>query len=466
MILAQDKETLKQHTSLVIEKALSLGWIINREKSNLIPTQEFSYLGIDWNTSTNLVRPCQRRIDSLITAAEDLEREESTSPRLLQSLIGKMVSMADLLPYAKLMRRPLQFALREVWDNDPKTHDKLLRVTSQMREAILWWRSPQNRSIGTPILDTREKVSIFTDASLVGWGANWNDLVVSGRWTQPESEMMINALEMMAAERTLQHFLPSLTSSRVEIRSDNMTVVANINKQGGLKSPTMYRLTRRVLLWCKDKKITLEARHIPGKLNVVADRLSRPDRPLSTEWQLNTSVFQQLTQILWMPLTDLFATRWNHQVPHFISPFPDEKALATDALDLDWDKFQRPYLFPPVPVLRQCLEKKWPDRAWYPLLIDLLVDVPVQLPPLRTLLVQGLTKASRKYHPLPESMCLTAWPLSSQASYREAFLMRLQNQPLNHKENPHSRDITPCGTNTLVGWTDARTPIHTRPLYC
>ena len=41
-------------------------------------------------------------------------------------------------------------------------------------------------------------------------------------------------------------------------------------------------------------QVTLKARHIPGRLNVVADKLSRLGQTIQTEWSLLQEVFQAI----------------------------------------------------------------------------------------------------------------------------------------------------------------------------
>ena len=72
------------------------------------------------------------------------------------------------------------------------------------------------------------------------------------------------------------------------IATDNTTVVAYINKQGGTHSHLLLRLVVDLFLWLQD--ITLRARHIPCCLNVIADRLFRPNQPIITEWTLHPEV--------------------------------------------------------------------------------------------------------------------------------------------------------------------------------
>ena len=57
-----------------------------------------------------------------------------------------------------------------------------------------------------------------------------------------------------------------------------------------------------------------KARHIPGRLNVVADKLSRLGQTIQTEWFLLPEVFHSICSRWHRPKIDLFATRfssWN-----------------------------------------------------------------------------------------------------------------------------------------------------------
>ena len=49
-----------------------------------------------------------------------------------------------------------------------------------------------------------------------------------------------------------------------------------MNKEGGMKSGSLCALLWKILTWCTSKLVTLKARHIPGRLNMVADK-TRPD---------------------------------------------------------------------------------------------------------------------------------------------------------------------------------------------
>ena len=100
----------------------------------------------------------------------------------------------------------------------------------------------------------------------------------------------------------------------------------------------------------------IRVHHMPGKFNILVDRLPRLDRPLKTEWALDQSVANSSFQILNYPNVDLFATQFKHKRPLYVSPVPDNHALATDALSMDWNLLHA-YAFPPTILITAVLAK-------------------------------------------------------------------------------------------------------------
>ena len=139
-----------------------------------------------------------------------------------------------------------------------------------------------------------------------------------------------------------------------------------INKQGGMRSGSLCALLWRILTWCSRKQVTFKARHIPGRLNVVADKLYMLGQTIQTEWSLLPEVFQSICSRWHQPEIDLFATRFNNKLPLFVSPVPDPLAWAVDVLSLPWKDLDA-YAFPPAAILGKVVEKLQ-DHPWYPCL--------------------------------------------------------------------------------------------------
>ena len=81
-----------------------------------------------------------------------------------------------------------------------------------------------------------------------------------------------------------------------------------------------------ILTWCTGKQVTLKARHIPGRLNVVADKLSRLGQTIQTEWSLLPEVFQALCSRWHRPQIDLLLRDSTTRCPclyhQFRTPWP------------------------------------------------------------------------------------------------------------------------------------------------
>ena len=191
-----------------------------------------------------------------------------------------------------------------------------------IRSHLQWWINPNQFVTGTTIHPPDPKFFLYTDASHFGWGAHLEPTTLSfcGRWTEDQSQIHINMLEMMAIRLALKQAVTFIHHSCIMISTDNTTVVSYINKQGSTHSPNLYVEVWEILNWCLEHDIVIRVRHIPGKFNILADRLSRLDKPIKTEWALDQTVANWVFQILNFPNVDLFAIWFNHKLPLYVSP--------------------------------------------------------------------------------------------------------------------------------------------------
>ena len=70
----------------------------------------------------------------------------------------------------------------------------------------------------------------------------------------------------------------------------------------------------------------------------------------------SSSVSSYMLPVAPVHQVDLFATRFNNKLPQFVSPVPDPQAWAVDALRLSWENLD-PYAFPPAAILGKVVEK-------------------------------------------------------------------------------------------------------------
>jgi len=344
-----------QSTSHLLRLCRELGWVVNLEKSDLIPRQRFEFLSYRFDLTEGLVFPTEKRILSLRKEIDPLLADPKSSPRGLMRVLGLLEATARLVPLGRLHMRPIQQLLASVWKWGHPL-DAPVRLPSDSLCHLRWWTIRLNLLEGVPLHPLTPSLVVYTDASLEGWGAHCGMDTAQGKWTAEESLLNINTLELKAVFLALRAFSQTLTGHVVQVATDNTTVVAYINKQGGTKSWDLCALLWLIMVYCRQRTISLSARHIPGCINVLADQLSRRGQALHTEWSLHQDIFKQLCRMHGSPLIDLFATRFNHRLPLFVSPVPDPKAVQVDAMSMDWSN-QYLYAYPPTGLLQLVLNK-------------------------------------------------------------------------------------------------------------
>ena len=467
LVRARSLQTCIQHTQILVKMCQDLGWLVNLEKSELEPKQVFNFVGYQFDLRSGRVRPTPDRWQNLQGKIQTLLLLPACPVRQFMSLIGLLTATEKQVHLGRLHMRPIQWHLKNNW-RVPESLEKVIPLPRSLHPHLQWWLEESNVLQGQPLHPIKHDLQIFTDASKEGWGAHLNELTARGSWSVPESKLHINHLELKAVFLALKEFQDLCTNQIVLVATDNTTVVAYINKEGGMKSGPLCALLWRILTWCSQRQVTLKARHIPGRLNVIADKLSRLNQTIQTEWSLLPDIFQRLCSKWHRPQIDLFATRFNHKLPRFVSPVPDTLAVAVDALTLPWEDLDA-YAFPPTALLSKVVEKLldspckrfiliapgWPNMPWFWDLVTMSSQVPLSLPNLPNLLTQPFNQTP---HRDLTNLNLHAWLLEPQKSKSRASLRQWQQELRLLKDNQPDQSMRQSGPflksgASLIRWT-------------
>ena len=158
-----EEQCLKGSKNLV-KLVQELGWLINFQKSELVPTQKLDFLGYHFNLQRGLVFPTQKKLDQLNIQTVSIRRSLVLTPRKLMSIIGTLASLEKTVPLGRLHMRPFQWYLRSHW-KFPKSLDKRIPVTGNFLNHLKWWENLQNLMAGAPIHPHIHNTLVFTDAS-------------------------------------------------------------------------------------------------------------------------------------------------------------------------------------------------------------------------------------------------------------------------------------------------------------
>ena len=139
LLLASSEELCLQHLHRVLSLCHELGFVLNEEKSELTPSQVFTYLGMSFNTVIWTVSPSSLRVTRLQERLASLLAVPAASARSLAGLLGTMESLSLLLPLGRLHKRPFQRFFRSRWSQRNGQWNSLILLGPEFRESVAQW---------------------------------------------------------------------------------------------------------------------------------------------------------------------------------------------------------------------------------------------------------------------------------------------------------------------------------------
>ena len=342
------------------------------------PQQLFDWLGVQYNLVNHTAQNTVENHSQFLTQLRDSLKAKTITKRQIMRLQGLANWLGQVNPLARIFlsrTKPLLKRLKRV------TLDTKIQMNNRLKALLVKGLQLQiiPQRLGLPMTTC----TVLLDASRTGWGFKINQASFQGQFDRSMRVHSINVLELLTIWWAT--LMIDQRNQIIHICTDNSTAVSAVmNKSSNFD--TLAGIAE--LIWKRAARMnwTITIAHIQGKFNILADQLSR-NTTISTEWTIPPAIFRkEIMRIEPRLQVDLFATSLNHQLPTFVSPCPDDKATAVDALLIDWGKWDHIYLFPPTPMISKALQKliqsniqtaimltrEEPSRPWYQLLISKL----------------------------------------------------------------------------------------------
>ncbi|CAG2239292.1 unnamed protein product [Mytilus edulis] len=279
------------------------------------------------------IRVTTEKADNIIKLCSRLILKKEITIREFAQVIGKLVATEPGVQYAPLYIKSLEITKDLLLKQNYGNFDAKMTLSDGNISDLNWWVNNINSSFKAN--DFNRSINYCnTDSSNTGWGAVVQDTLfkTKGFWSNEEQKNHINFLELKAAYLALIWFCSSRNNVHVKVYLDNMVAVNYINKMGG-RIVKLNNLTKELWIWCIQRKIWVTACHLPGVANIEADRLSRSIN-VDIEWKLHDDVFNIIDCLFGPHDVDLFASKFNHQLPRYFSYLPDKYAEASDWEDI------------------------------------------------------------------------------------------------------------------------------------
>jgi hypothetical protein len=170
-----------------LQRALSIlievGFIINWEKTSLIPTTNFTFLGMLWDSVEGSLSLPENKLLQLHTQVSSLLNCSAPTCCQVMVLTGLVAAFHKAVPLLRLKARYIQLSL-----NSHSSAEDLLRTVTLLPEArqdLLWILQLQ---IGNchghlwPLTAKDCSIEVQTDASDRGFGVWFQGHLHSGEW--------------------------------------------------------------------------------------------------------------------------------------------------------------------------------------------------------------------------------------------------------------------------------------------
>ena len=300
LIIGNTHAECQQGLITLIRLLHSLGFNVSWKKV-ISPSQRVTFLGIELDSTTMSLRLPSDKLDHLNTLVMSFSNKVSASKRQLQSLAGSLNFACHVEHGGRTFLRPVIDCINKL-----KLPSHRSRLSTQFRGDLLWWKTFLVTFNGrSMMLDFRQPVYFQTDVSFHGFGAICSDDWFAGSWSDclapdfrsshfhnqhysnaghtidPSLRSNINYLELFPILIAVRRWGPRWLNKRVCVETDNTQTMAFINN-GTCKNPIAISWLREIFWISVRYNFHLRSRHLPGKLNQHADRLSRLQFPDDT----------------------------------------------------------------------------------------------------------------------------------------------------------------------------------------
>ena len=239
------------------------------------PSTVIEFLGIILDTIRMEMRLSEEKIRALKVLLQVWSCKRACTKRELLSLIGKLGHACKIVrPGRIFLRRMIKASTRA------KQLDHWVRLDDQFRSDLAWWVEFLEVWNGKGFMwgvgsRLHPDVRFASDASGTwGCGAVWGKEWLQGRWGDDWSELNITIKELLPIVLGCAVWGPQWRRKLVLNLCDNMAVV-QVCKSHKSKEPVVMHLLRCLHFICAHWEIELRVEHIPGRLNVQADAVSR-----------------------------------------------------------------------------------------------------------------------------------------------------------------------------------------------
>ena len=274
LFLAESREKCQADLNKFIAMCSKVGVPLAPDKT-MGPLSVIPFLGI---TLDSVCMEARLPVDKVVKCRELLHEfggRKKATLKELQSLLGFLnFACSVILPGRPFLRRLIDLT---VGVPKPQHHIRLTKGAKQ--DLAVWAKFLNNYNGKSFFISDRfmdgDYLSLYTDAAgTIGYGALFGRHWFHGLWPKSWLQYNITILEFFPIVAAVHVWGHEWTNKSICFFTDNEALVHIINNQTS-KDPNIMTLLRQLVLYCLTSNIVFTANHVPGRMNVLADKLSR-----------------------------------------------------------------------------------------------------------------------------------------------------------------------------------------------
>ena len=306
----------KNNLDLVLSTLLSCGFIINWEKSQLIPQQTALVLGFIIDAPPESISLTEKKHRALIQTFSMALWLRKVQIRQFARWIGLCISILPCFPAGKMHYRCLEHEKLQALRMRGFKWGKTMHVSDRARLTFPWWLNVVN--INKPHVFHIPPISMefSSDASDLGWGIAFNKGERTGfRFAEKDMHHPINSKELLAIYYGILSFKDKIAGHHLLIRSNSTTAIADMKKIGSMCSTFRDSLVKDIYSVLSEISTHVSLTFVCGVFNQEADEKSRVFTSETSEWSLPQDIFSNLLELAPDMGIDLFASHLNKKLP-------------------------------------------------------------------------------------------------------------------------------------------------------
>ena len=274
LLLAHSLDKCKDDLAAFIDLCKQIGVPLAPDKT-VGPQSSITFLGIVLDAVRMEARLPQDKLEKAKALLSEFIERNKVTLKELQSLIGVLnFACSVVVPGRAFLRRLIDLTMGV---QKPKHH---IRLTRQAKlDLEVWLQFLMHFNGKSFFIDdkfmTGDYLDLYTDAAGgTGYGALCGSEWFCGRWPVSWRSYNVSVLELYPIIAAVHVWGCTWSNRSVCFFTDNEALIPILVNHTS-REPRIMALLRPLVLACLRFNINFTARHIPGRRNVLADKLSR-----------------------------------------------------------------------------------------------------------------------------------------------------------------------------------------------